>query len=107
VAKAKKGQTALQVFTPKELLLQDSLTGPLRFNIAAPIRFCAPASVDETSADAYNHQDFLTCYPVKLKKTKPAQIKPASQLISTQNRFGHEVLLAKTVQELCVPSQLD
>ncbi len=107
VAKAKRGQTALPVFTPQELLLQDHLTGPLRFNIAAPTRFCAPASVDDSSAAAYNHPDFLTCYPVKLTKTKPAQAKPVSQLISTQNRFGQEVLLAKTVQELCVPSQLD
>jgi hypothetical protein len=107
VAKAKKGQTTLSVFTPQELLLQDNLTGPLRFNIAAPTRFCAPASVDDSSAAAYNHPDFLTCYPVKLTKTKPTQAKPVSQLISTQNRFGHEVLLAKTVQELCVPSQLD
>ncbi len=107
VAKAKKGQTTLPVFTPQELLLQDNLTGPLRFNIAAPTRFCAPASVDDSSAAAYNHPDFLTCYPVKLTKTKPTQAKPVSQLISTQNRFGHEVLLAKTVQELCVPSQLD
>jgi hypothetical protein len=107
VAKAKKGQTALPVFTPQELLLQDNLAGPLKFNIAAPTRFCAPASVDENSADAYKHPDFLTCYPVKLTKTKPAQTKPALQQISTHNRFGQEVLLAKTPQEICVPSQLD
>jgi hypothetical protein len=107
VAKAKKGQTALPVFTPKEIQLQDNLTGPLKFNVAAPTRFCAPASVDENSADAYSHPDFLTCYPVKLTKTKPAQTKPALQQISTHNRFGQEVLLAKTPQEICVPSQLD
>ncbi|WP_367155496.1 FG-GAP repeat domain-containing protein [Methylomonas sp. HYX-M1] len=106
VAKAKPGQAALAKFTPTELLLQDDQAGPLRFKLAPPSKLCAPAALDDSSASAFGKTDLLTCYPVRLAKTKPAQTRPNSQISSVNDRFGAQVLISKTAKALCLPSQL-
>jgi len=106
IAKAKSGQAALPKFTPTELLLKDDQAGPLRFKLAPPSKVCAPAALDDSTASAFGKTELLTCYPVRLAKTIPAQTKPNSQIASVNDRFGAQVLVNKTAKELCLPSRL-
>ena len=104
VAKAKKGQGPFPVFARTSVTLTDQFGGPLLFDLKKPSRLCAPADKNGENPDAPSHTDHLVCYQAKLTKQKPKQPKFVAQTVSTANQLGAEVLRAKSVEELCVPS---
>ncbi len=104
VAKAKKGQGPFPVFTRTSVTLTDQFGGPLQFDLKKPTRLCAPADKNGENPGAPSHVDHLVCYQAKLTKQAPKQPKFVAQTVSTANQFGAEVLRAKSIEELCVPS---
>jgi len=107
VAKAKKGEPPFPVFTKTSVTLADQFGGPLVYDLKKPTRVCLPADKNDERPGAEAHPDRLVCYAAKLAKQKPAQPKLAAQVVSTANQFGAEVVRAKKVDELCVPSLAD
>lgn len=107
VAKAPKGAPAFPVFTKASVTLADQFGGPLVYDLKKPTRVCLPADKNAESPGAADHPDRLVCYAAKLAKQKPPQTKFAAQTVSTANQFGAEVLRAKKLDELCVPSSAD
>lgn len=104
VAKAKKGEPPFPVFTKTSVTVTDEFGGPLVFDLKKPTRLCLPADANAEAPGAENHPDRLVCYAAKLAKQTPAQPKYVAQVVSTANRFGAEVVRAKKVDELCLPS---
>jgi hypothetical protein len=107
VAKAKKGEPPFPVFTKTTVTLTDQFGGPLAYDLKKPTRACLPADKNDESPGAQDHPDRLVCYAAKLAKRKPAQPKFVAQTVSTANQFGAEVVRAKKIDELCVPSLSD
>lgn len=104
VAKAKRGERAFPKFVPTTVTLTDQLGGPVRYDLKAPKRLCAPADKNGEDPAAPAHDMHLVCYPAKLTKEKPKQSKFVAQTVSTNDQFGDGVLTAKAFEELCVPS---
>jgi hypothetical protein len=104
VAKAKKGETPFPVFTKTSVTLTDQFGGPRIYDLKKPTRLCLPANKNDENPAAPAHPDRLVCYAAKLAKQKPKQPKFIAQVVSTANQFGPEVLRAKKLEELCVPS---
>jgi hypothetical protein len=104
VAKAKKGAPPFPVFTKTSVTLTDQFGGPLVYDLKKPTRVCLPADKNGESPGAEDHPDWLVCYAAKLAKREPPQPKFLAQTVSTSNQFGPEVLDAKKLEELCVPS---
>jgi len=107
VAKAKKGTPPFPTFMKTSVTLTDQFGGPLVYDLKKPTRLCLPANKNDESPAAPTHADQLVCYAAKLAKQKPRQPKFTAQVVSTANQFGPEVLRAKSLVELCVPSQSD
>ncbi len=104
VAKAKRGEPILPVFTRTTVAVTDQFGGPRTFDLKKPTRLCAPANKNGEDPAAPSHPDHLVCYQAKLAKQTPKQPKLVPQVVSTTNQFGAEVVRAKSLVELCVPS---
>ncbi|HZR79597.1 MAG TPA: myxococcus cysteine-rich repeat containing protein [Candidatus Binatia bacterium] len=105
VAKAPSGQPPYPLFTAVQVSVTDAFGGPSLFALQKPTRVCAPADRDGLDPEAPTHVAHLVCYKASLAKTDPKQPKFARLRISTANALAHEVLDAKSVLEVCVPSK--
>jgi hypothetical protein len=106
VATARPGKPPLPTFTPVRVTVRDQLARRLRIDLEAPRSLCAPANVATEEPEAFDHPGHLVCYMAKLATTDPPQAKPARQTVSLHNRFGDEVLVTKSIAQLCMPSRV-
>ena len=104
VAKAPKGHPPYPTFTPTTVTLTDEFGGPLQVTLSKPTRLCLPADKNGEDPAAPLHDMHLVCYPAKPAKMVPPQPKFTPTPLSTNNQFGNEVLRAKKLHMLCVPS---
>jgi hypothetical protein len=74
--------------------------------IRKPTRLCVPASVRGENASAPKHPLDLLCYEARRVREKGAP-RDARELLATRNDFGHEVLRAGSLRQLCVWARSD
>jgi hypothetical protein len=104
VARAPVGQPPYPKFTPVAITMTDQFGGPLQLTLTKPTKLCLPANQDGSNPTAPLHSAHLVCYTAKLRLTTPAQPAFTRVMLSTNNVFGNEVLLATKRAEVCVPS---
>jgi len=104
VAKAPAGEAPYPTWTAQTVTLTDQFHGPLQYQVVKPTMLCNPADKNDEDPSAVSDPGHLLCYKAKLAKTDPKQPKFLKTRVSTHNPFGPEVVDAKKVLELCIPS---
>jgi len=104
VARAPAGQPPYPKFTPTTLAVIDDLGGSTQVDVIKPKMLCLPADVSGADPTAPGDSEHLVCYAARLSRTV-TQAKFVPTPVSVNNEFGEEVLRAKKLDVVCVPSQ--